>query len=393
MARKRAKSPNETGASAADPTERALFSAVLANPEDTPRLACADWLAEKGQTERAEFIRLQIERARRQRGDSVGVCPSVRENALLAAYGAQWLAPLPEYARKSVSFERGFPAHAKCEVVDFLNWDDRVWQVAPITSLQLFDTEAASGGYRPPEEMERNLQAVAAKPQLAHLRRLELREGGYTPPDLRTLLTSPYLTRLEHLTVAEIGWGQYSGQHMHQGKVMPVGGEIVNLLTGDARLPALTGVILESAGIDDEAVAALAESLWVEQLKDLNLCVNQIGYAGAEHLASSSRLGQLEILGLYHNQIGDRGAQALAASPYLGGLKELSLMANNIGANGQALLRERFGSRVVFGGPWWARSAAVPVEGSSIPAPVRPGKISPVLWAAAERAVRGRRLL
>jgi uncharacterized protein (TIGR02996 family) len=350
MAKKRAKSPNETGTSAADPTELVLSSAVLANPDDdTPRLAHADWLAENGQTELAEFIHLQIERARRPRGDPAGMYPSVRENALLAAYGAQWLGRLPEYARKSVTFERGFPTRAKCEVVDFLNWDDRVWQVAPITSLQLFDTESASGGYRPPEEMERNLRAVAAKPQLAHLRRLELREGGYTPPDLRTLLTSPYLTRLEHLIIAEIGWGQYSGRHMHQGEVIPVGGEIVNLLTGDARLPALTGVILESAGIDDEAVAALAASPWVERLNDLNLCVNQIGDAGAEHLASSSRLGRLEILGLYHNQIGDRGAQALAASPHLGGLMELALMANNISANGEALLRKRFGSRVVFG--------------------------------------------
>ncbi len=349
MGKKRAKSSPPAGALDPVPTERALLGAVLAEPEDdSPRLAYAAWLAENGQPERAEFIRLQIERARRPRGDPAGSYPGEREKALLAAHGAQWLIPLPEPVRRVVSFERGFPGRAHCEVVDFLHWDERIWQLAPITALWLVDTEAASGGYRPPAEMQGNLQAVAARPQLTHLRVLDLRGGSYTPPDLRTLLTSPHLTRLRHLAISEVGWGHYTAERMHHGKVMPVGGEIVNLLTGEARLPTLTRVILESSGIDDEAVTALAASSWLGQLHDLDLGVNQIGDAGVERLASSPHLGRLETLGLYCNQIGDRGARALAASPQLRGLKELSLMANSIGAEGQALLRERFGERVLL---------------------------------------------
>ena len=47
------------------PDERSLYSAILADPDDdTVRLAYADWLDENGQSERAEFIRVQIELAR-----------------------------------------------------------------------------------------------------------------------------------------------------------------------------------------------------------------------------------------------------------------------------------------------------------------------------------------
>ncbi len=43
----------------------AFLKAIIAKPdEDTPRLAYADWCDECGQTERAEFIRVQIELAR-----------------------------------------------------------------------------------------------------------------------------------------------------------------------------------------------------------------------------------------------------------------------------------------------------------------------------------------
>lgn len=42
-----------------------LLAAILANPEaDLPRLVYADWLDENGESERAEFIRLQIEKSK-----------------------------------------------------------------------------------------------------------------------------------------------------------------------------------------------------------------------------------------------------------------------------------------------------------------------------------------
>src|SRR4051812_48307025 len=45
----------------------ALVAAIAANPDDdTPRLIFADWLQEHGEDDRAEFIRLECELARRR---------------------------------------------------------------------------------------------------------------------------------------------------------------------------------------------------------------------------------------------------------------------------------------------------------------------------------------
>src|SRR5262245_59686176 len=77
----------------------ALLRAVLVDPaDDLPRLAYADWLDERGEVARAEFIRLQLElgrighgpdRCRRRR------CPcrqlSERAGALGRAGAANWL--------------------------------------------------------------------------------------------------------------------------------------------------------------------------------------------------------------------------------------------------------------------------------------------------------------
>jgi uncharacterized protein (TIGR02996 family) len=47
--------------------EDALLSAIAADPdEDTPRLVYADWLDEHDRHARAEFIRLQIDMARKE---------------------------------------------------------------------------------------------------------------------------------------------------------------------------------------------------------------------------------------------------------------------------------------------------------------------------------------
>ena len=45
--------------------EQGLLAAIWAEPhDDTPRLVYADWLQENGRAGRAEFIRVQCERAR-----------------------------------------------------------------------------------------------------------------------------------------------------------------------------------------------------------------------------------------------------------------------------------------------------------------------------------------
>lgn len=66
-------------------SDRAAFiSAILADlAADTPRLVFADWLQEYGEEARAEFIRCQIEAAKRPREKRAESDPGKRAAAIL----------------------------------------------------------------------------------------------------------------------------------------------------------------------------------------------------------------------------------------------------------------------------------------------------------------------
>jgi hypothetical protein len=253
---------------------------------------------------------------------------------LLTAHRQEWLPAVRQWGREYFEFHRGFPERARCvELADFPKWEASVWQVAPLIDVAFTDYPAESGDYRPPEEKENILRAVAAKPELAHLRILGLVELGLSAADLEILLGSPHLTRLHTL---DLGGGNFAGADT---------GRVLACL---ARFPALTDLNLEANGIGDEEVAVLLASPVTPRLTHLGLGNSRIADAGAELLASSPALANLERLQLYCNRIGDRGARALAVSPHLGRLKAISLMVNEIGADGQAVLQARFGDRVNF---------------------------------------------
>src|SRR6476619_554029 len=84
--------------------DAALLAAIRAAPaDDAPRLIYADWLDEHGRPERAEFIRVQCELARRDD-------PALRrrEADLLAAHHDDLAGPLA-VPHLRFRFERGFP--------------------------------------------------------------------------------------------------------------------------------------------------------------------------------------------------------------------------------------------------------------------------------------------
>src|SRR3954447_18033797 len=81
----------------------ALLAAIRAAPDDdAPRLIYADWLDEHGQPERAEFIRVQCELARRET-PALLVC----ESELLAAHHDAYAGPIAASAI-AFHFHRGF---------------------------------------------------------------------------------------------------------------------------------------------------------------------------------------------------------------------------------------------------------------------------------------------
>jgi uncharacterized protein (TIGR02996 family) len=313
--------------------DQPFLSAVLAEPEDdAPRLAYADWMDKHGQPERAEFIRLQMERALRPYLESV--TPSARETALLSAHRREWLGPLPEWLHERFEFHRGFPERARyVEMADFLRWDASIWEFAPVIDVAFTDYPAVTGSYRLAEEKKKMLRALAAKTELGHVRILNLVELGLSAADLKILLSSSHLSRLHDLN---LGGPNFSPA------------ETGRVLACVSRLPALTRLNLEANQIGDEEVRLLLKSPVMRRLTNLGLGNSNIGDLGAEYLATSPHVGQLKYLHLYCNMIGDRGARALADSPHLGRLKELALMVNEISTEGQQVLREQFGERVHF---------------------------------------------
>jgi uncharacterized protein (TIGR02996 family) len=337
MAKKRA-TPRTKKAQGRTPAaqEQAFLRAVLDEPDDdTHRLVYADWLDENGRPERAEFIRLQIERARRPLHDPARAVPGERESALLQAQNEEWLWILSEAKRRwgtYLAFERGFPAGVHVQIADFITWDDGPWQAAPMTDLYLHDITADTGDVLPDEERERIVRTLADMPQLARLRGLHIVESGFRLQDLERLRTSPHLTRLRYLNLGD----NYLGD------------EVVRMLADNTALPSLTGVNLEANQVSDVGAAQLADTAFLERLTDLGLGNSNLTDAGVERLAESPQMGNLEYLTLLCNPIGDASARALAASPHLGNLRGLWLMATEIGPAGQAALRQRFGERVRF---------------------------------------------
>jgi uncharacterized protein (TIGR02996 family) len=81
----------------------ALLAAIRAHPaEDTPRLVYADWLQERGGDDRAEFIRIQCQLARRRgdRGCKVCSMKTVRARAYNLSMGEQMCMPCGALGRR-----------------------------------------------------------------------------------------------------------------------------------------------------------------------------------------------------------------------------------------------------------------------------------------------------
>jgi uncharacterized protein (TIGR02996 family) len=128
-----------------------LLKAVAASPDDDlPRLVAADWLDEHGEPERAEFIRVQIERANADRPELLW-----REKALWnnPVFGGTWAAEeCPVIATlafgsslrtaavsgaERVTFRRGFPFRVSCTAEEWLRYGGRIVPRQPVRELML----------------------------------------------------------------------------------------------------------------------------------------------------------------------------------------------------------------------------------------------------------------
>ena len=108
--------------------EFALLRTIRKHPDaDLPRLVYADWLDDRGDEDRAEFIRLQIDRYRRSTTDPTARGIGWREYQILVAHELAWKAELPPGFRTGAAFRRGLIHRANCCGRDLFSVTARWW--------------------------------------------------------------------------------------------------------------------------------------------------------------------------------------------------------------------------------------------------------------------------
>src|SRR5438552_1524865 len=119
--------------------EGALVRDILANPaDDAPRLVYADWLEENGDSERAEFVRVQIEHARLDPDDEQRQALAQRAQTLVEAHGKRWCESLPRWAGPvSWWFRRGFVADVVAPAEQFLAGAGGLRRLVPLEGASL----------------------------------------------------------------------------------------------------------------------------------------------------------------------------------------------------------------------------------------------------------------
>lgn|GEM_PF-1932486 len=189
----------------------ALLAAIAANLyEDTPRLALADWLDERGEHARAEFIRVQVElepirdqyelpraaelHARERDFGSRGLHQHDEARAWLGAMPPEW-----DDWRKAIKleFRRGFPDTLALPARTFLELGAELRHLHPtIRRVVLFRVN----GYG---------ERIASCPALEGLAELEL-ACWYHPQDAEAIAQSAHLKQLQVLVfwLGTVWYGQ-----------------------------------------------------------------------------------------------------------------------------------------------------------------------------------------
>lgn len=201
----------------------ALYEAVLKAPDDdAPRLAFAD-ACESSDAERAEFIRLQIARARalREKRYEDAQTDSDRLSFLERKRSDRWIGPIGERA-KFVLFFRGFVEWIQIDAQQFLDQARDLYDLAPIRRLKL--TAAAAV-----------IDEIAASPHLSRIVDLSVEGAKIGDEGVRAIASSPYVSNVAILNFLGTG-------------ITAAG---VEALASSVKLPALRQVVGMPAGFDE----------------------------------------------------------------------------------------------------------------------------------------------
>jgi uncharacterized protein (TIGR02996 family) len=252
--------------------EQAFLEAILERPDDdAPRLIFADWLDEHGDTDRAEFIRVQCAIAAKDLPTSRRAKFDRRQQELLERHGSEWAHPLRPLVL-SWNFHRGFIDEIVVYNDLFLVAAEQIFRRAPIRHLKI---------QLDPHGIARPIAALAESEHLGRLRSLNLSGNRLESRHVRALVVSEHLSRL-------------------------------------------TDLDLSHNRIGDGGIRALAASPLLSRLERLILHGNDIGPTGMRALGRSilkwshSAQGlRLRLVDLQHNNLSAAGQRVVADSPLL----------------------------------------------------------------------------
>jgi uncharacterized protein (TIGR02996 family) len=343
------------------PAEQAFLDDIVAHPDDdAPRLVFADWLEDRGEAARAEFIRLQCRLAQLDEDDPERTDLAERERELLHAYRGPWLEGWPAWTRRErPAFRRGFLASLNMTCGTFLRSARALFARGPLEQVTLRGCRG-------------RLAEVLAQPCLARVSALTVVES-FTDADVRALVACPHLGRLRRLalgyplrvrdTLAVLAaWPGLAGlTHLSLGGYSQAFDELpallasphltglrslgltaqrpgpsVGLLAGP-KFATLTELRLNGCLIEAAEVRALCGPGGLPNLRRLGLADNPLTAEGVALLARSPLLGRLHALDLKRCDLDAGGVEALAAAG-AGALRHLDLSGNSLGGAETAIL-------------------------------------------------------
>jgi uncharacterized protein (TIGR02996 family) len=382
--------------------ERSFLEDIAANiDDDTPRLVYADWLTENNRDDRAEFIRVQIERARLPAWDAAQVRLRLREAELLKQHGEAWLAELPaiegakwEGFRRGIVAEVSFAsfeamrasAHLCREVAPVeavtVRWPrqaeaDEDTPIAELRELNLTgrpgnDNEIAWLANSPQLSTLRVLTArglwveglgrLVASPHLADLKALRLPENNLGNAGIRALTEAASLTGLVELDLsgrsraerysddpvvraagmaALANWSGLAGVRSLKLSGNEVGREGLRSLLRSPNARALKELVLRNCRLDGPALAELSSARPELRLEMLNLGENILKDGGVEFIAAARCLLDLKSLRLDRCELRLTSGRLLAKATFMDGLRILNVEHNALGTAGLTALLER----------------------------------------------------
>lgn len=236
-----------------------LLAAIVENPwDDGPRLIYADWLDEKGSTERAEFIRTQIQLSRINQYHADYTFLKQRERELLKDFSSQWKIP---GLKARQEFTRGFVEFVWVRGDFLLAESKRIANAPTVKRLRV-------------SAVDRRMNDLAKLPWLSRLTELDLTNNSAVRYLLAGWLDDVNVSNLKSLILRNV-------------RMWP---EDIALLLNHQRFPALIQLDVSGNPLSDEGAQAIAQSDKVKELQQLILRSDGLDASDTIHSAGFSSL-------------------------------------------------------------------------------------------------------